>query len=107
MIMTGICRNIFVWACAFSAHTARADDALIIRGDQSASMLSDFPAAVSDSPDTFSVRPRMTKKDELVLLLGNADLFITPPAETHRSDASAQISRNPNSDKKSSIGVPP
>ncbi len=107
MIMTGIYRNIFVCLCALAAQNANADEALVIRGDQSAAMLSDIPALVDDSHEIFAVRPRLTKREELILLLGNAELFVTPPVEPNRADTSTLTKENTISEKNSSIGVSP
>lgn len=105
--MTGIYRNILVWLCSTCVQSAFADEPLVIRGDQSVSLLSDLPAEVKDSHDIFSVSPRLTKRDELMMLLGNVELFITPPEQAYRTDESAQTSQTPNSEKKFSTGVSP
>lgn len=60
---------------------ARAADPLVIRGDQALPLLSEVPVSVNSSYEIFTVRPRRTARDELISILGNADLFLTPPPE--------------------------
>ncbi|MFZ9521110.1 MAG: hypothetical protein ACO3A4_11605 [Silvanigrellaceae bacterium] len=85
----------------------RADDELIIRGDQSVPLLSDVPLPVETSPEIFTVKPRRTPSDDLVSLLGNADLFLLPPeampfGSTARGDAG--LENKPENANKNSAG---
>jgi len=93
--MSRFARNIFVCCVAVCVHIAHAKEPLVIRGDQSISLLSDIPLEVSSSHEIFSVRPRLSSRDELILLLGNAELFIAPPVRSSaESDADSKQKNN-------------
>ncbi|NBW80991.1 hypothetical protein EBR21_04475 [bacterium] len=76
------CAVLLSGALLCSSHVGRADDALVIRGDQSIPLLSDVPLPVQTTHDIFTLKSRRTPKEEIVLLLGNAELFLTPPSAT-------------------------
>ncbi|MEN9826389.1 MAG: hypothetical protein RI953_2134 [Pseudomonadota bacterium] len=82
-----------------STNAARADDALVIRGDQSIPLLSDVPVPVESNHEIFMVKPRLTTKEELVLLLGNVELFVTPP-QTIPTDVSESLNSDSKVDSK-------
>ena len=105
--MSRFVRNTFVCCVAVCGHIAHAKEPLVIRGDQSISLLSDIPLEVSSSHEIFSVRPRLSSRDELTLLLGNAELFIAPPVQSQAASDAGSNEKN-NADIQSAInGEPP
>lgn len=71
-----------VMACALQCiGQAAATEPLLIRGDQSVPLLSEVPVAVNSSYEIFTVKPRRSARDELISILGNAELFLTPPSD--------------------------
>ncbi|MEN9808859.1 MAG: hypothetical protein RLZZ488_426 [Pseudomonadota bacterium] len=90
--MRNIAENIFrhgaVMACTLLCiGQAAAAEPLLIRGDQSVPLLSEVPVAVNSSYEIFTVKPRRTSRDELISILGNADLFLTPPSDKRSGNA--------------------
>lgn len=95
--MNQVAKNLILGFTFAAAFDANAGEALIIRGDQSISLLSQLPVQVNSAPQIFSVQPRLTAREEMILILGNAELFISPPiyARTAEGDET-----NQNSNKK-------
>jgi hypothetical protein len=81
-----------------TSHADSTEKTIIIRGDHSPSLLSQIPAAEESSPEIFSVEPRLSAKDELKALLGNAEAFVQPP-ESLAAELPARKNQNQHAHK--------
>jgi len=96
-----------MFASGLIASFAYAGDPMLIRGDQSPSLIAKVPVEMKTSPEEFSLSAEKDLDGELRKLLADIELFTAEPASPSRVSAAPQLEKQIQSQTDAKSGDAP